>query len=296
MTASSDQNPALTVDFAGDRLVGTVRGQALVRVQAQDSEADAILRLRRFLPRVSLLRYRDLSRDGSPIGSERDAAILPNDDPRLLDCALDLPPGAVAREYRLEWELNPDDHPAIGKDGHEMLLFRAFLLTRDEDGAERIREQRPIVIRWREADALSCQEADALFSSFRRWSTSPSTPEPLREALQALLREEAESPPSCELCRARSDLDLLLAQDRVWECSAAPELQEVRRLFVRRELAGNSDGDRIARYRMHHDHEDVSAPLAAARERREARLLAYAPAAGLDAPPSGGKPPAEDGR
>ncbi|WP_194910911.1 hypothetical protein [Catenulispora rubra] len=278
MTASSQQSPELTVESQSEQAIGTVRGQARILVRPGEHEAATTLRLRRYLPRLSLLRYRDLAQDGSALGPERDAATLPNDDPRITECVVDVPPGAATREYRLEWELNPDDHPAIGVSGEELLLFRAYLVDRGEDGAdgaEEIREQRLIRIRW-------APPSDA----FDRWCTSASTPEPLREALQALLLAEVQTPRICELCHARDDLDLLLAQDRVWECSAEPELEEIRRLFVLRELTGHSMRTFAGTLRTKHHHEDLSAQLAAARERQKARLIAYAPS-GTEELPAG---------
>ncbi|MEY9855581.1 hypothetical protein ABH935_001185 [Catenulispora sp. GAS73] len=266
MTASSQQYPELTVESVIDQLVGTVHGQARILVRPAELEAGMTLRLRRFLPRVSLLRYRDLAQDGSELGPERDAVTLPNDDPRHVECVVDLLPGAATRVYRLEWELNPDDHPAIGVRGQEALLFRAHLVDRGEDGVEEIREQGLIRIHWEDHS-----------SAFDRWCRSTSTPEPLREALQELLLAEIQTPRTCELCHARDDLDLLLAQDRVWECSAEPELEEIRRLFVFRELAGLAETSFAGTIRTRHNHEDLSAQLAAARERQKARLIAYAP-------------------
>jgi hypothetical protein len=159
VTASSQQNPSLTVEFVSDQLVNTVRGHARILVRPAEHEAGTTLRLRRYLPRLTLLRYRDLAQDGSELGPERDAVILPNDDPRRIECSVDVLPGAATREYRLEWELNPDDHPAIGVRGEELLLFRAYLVDRGEDGVEKIWEQRPIRIEWIPASWRSAPSA-----------------------------------------------------------------------------------------------------------------------------------------
>lgn len=258
----------MRVEFVDAQPVDTVRGDARILIRPSHHEAGSVLRLRRYLPHLSLLRYRDLAQDGSVLGSERDALILPNDDPRLIECEVTLPPGAETREYRLAWELNPEDHPQIGVSGEEMLLFRAYLLDRGADGAEEIREQHLIRIQWVPPEDPS--------TAFHRWRTSARTPEPLREALQALLEAEVQTPRTCELCHARKDLDLLLAQDRVWECSTAPELEEIRRVVVLRELTGfeRAFADTL---RTRHEHEDLSEQLAAARERRRARLAAHAP-------------------
>jgi hypothetical protein len=270
VTAPGDQIPALTAEYDVGRPVGTVRGTARVLVRPADHQAGAILRLRRFLAHPSLLRYRDLARDGSALGPERDAVTLSSDDPRVIDCGVDLPLGAVSREYRLEWELNPDDHPAIGVANEEMLLFRAHLLGRGEDGAETIWEQQLIRVRWDPTEDVD--------TAFDRWCTSASTPEPVREALKALLDAEVQKPRVCEGCHARNELDLFLARDRVWERTAEPELEELRRLFVLRELIGPSRVASTGTLMTRHDHdEDLSAPLAAARERHAARIVEYAP-------------------
>jgi len=266
VTASNQQTPELTVESVIVHPVGTARGHARILVRPADHEAGTTLRLHRYLPRLTLLRYRDLAQDGSELGPERDAAILPSDDPRRIECAVDVPPAAATREYRLEWELNPDDHPAIGVSGQELLLFRAHLLDRSEDGAEKILVQRLIPIQWASPS-----------SALDYWRTSASTPEPLREALQALLDAEIQTPRICELCHARDDLDVLLAQDQVWECSAEPELEEIRRIVVLRELTGDSRRTFAGTVRTKHHHEDLSTQLAAARERQKARLIAYAP-------------------
>jgi len=277
VTASNQQSPGLTVECDIDQPIGTVRGRARLLVRPAEHEAGTTttLRLRGYLPRLSLLRYRDLAQDGSELGPERDAAILPNDDPRRTECVVDVLPGAATREYRLEWELNPDDHPAIGVAGQELLLFHAFLVDHGEggengeDGVEKIWEKQLIRIRWEPPEDPS--------SAFDRWCRSANTPEPLREALQALSQAEIQMPRTCELCQPRYDLDLLLAQDRVWECSAEPELEEIRRLIVLRELTGLSKSVFVGTIRTRHHHEDLSAQLTAARERQKARLIAYAP-------------------
>ena len=272
MTASGEQLPALTTEYDVGQPVGTVRGHARVLVRPAEHQADAILRLRRYLAHLSLLRYRDLAQDGSPLGPERDVPTLPSADPRIIDCLVDLPRAAVSREYRLEWELSPDDHPAIGVANEEMLLFRAHLLGRGEGGAETIWEQQLIRVRWELPEDAE--------TAFDRWCTSASTPEPLREALKVLLEAEVQRPRGCKGCNARHDLDLFLARDTVWECSAEPELEEIRRLVVLRELTGLSRMTRTGTVMTRHDHEDLSVPLAAARERHEARMAEYAPLQG----------------
>lgn len=250
-----------------DLLVGTVRGHARILVRPAEHDAGTILRLRRLLPRVSLLRYRDLAQDGSELGPERDAVILPNGDPRHTECVVDLPPGAAIREYRLEWQLNPDDHSTIGVEGREMLLFSVYLVDRGEDGAEKVWPAQRIIVRWEDA-----------FDAFARWWANANIPESLQRAWEALRRAEIRISRVCELCRERDELDLLLAQDRVWECSAAPELEEARRMVVLRELTGISRNVVASKERTrHHHHEDLTEQLAAARERQRARLIAYAP-------------------
>jgi hypothetical protein len=261
-----DELAALTVDFSACVRVGQVRGAAVVRVRPPHGAAWTGLRLRRFLPRLTLLRYRDLAVDGSPLEPEREGVALPHDDPRNFDVQVDLPPGAAAREYRLEWELDPGDHPTIGVEGNELLLFRAYLLDRDQEGAEQMREQRSITVEWVDVDRL-----------VRHWTATPRTPAPLREALRTLLRTEVKNLPQCAQCRMRFELDRLLAEDRVWDCSEGAELEEIRRLLVERELAGIADQDVILRWHQHHAHEDLDEHVAAARERHRARLLAYAP-------------------
>ncbi|MEY9909969.1 hypothetical protein ABIA35_006213 [Catenulispora sp. MAP12-49] len=166
MAASSQESPELTAEFTMEQPVGTVRGHARILIRPTDDGAGTILRLRRYLPHVTLLRYHDCAQDGSVLGPERDAVIVPGEDPRHIECAVDLSPGAVTREYRLEWELDPDDHPAIGVGGGEMLLFRAYLMDRSEDGAEKngaekTWDQRRIVIRWSSPEDPS--------SAFDRW-------------------------------------------------------------------------------------------------------------------------------
>ena len=269
MTASGEQIRALTAECAESQPVGTVRGDARVLVRPAEHQAGAILRLRRYLAHLNVLRYRDLAPDGSALGPERDVATLSKDDPRLIDCGVDLPLGAVSREYRLEWELNPDDYPAIGVLHEEMLLFRAHLLGRGEDGAETIWEQQLIRVRWEESEDPN--------TGLDRWCSGTKTPEPLREALKQLLAAETQKPRVCEGCHARNELDLFLAHDRVWECSAEPELEEIRRLIVLRDLTGHSRNTFVGTLATRHDHEDLSAPLAAARERHAARIAEYAP-------------------
>jgi hypothetical protein len=266
VTTPVDEPVALTVDFPACVRVGQVRGGAVVRVRPPQDAAWTGLRLRRFLPRLTLLRCRDLAVDGSPLEPEREAVVLPQDEPRNFDVEVDLPFGAVAREYRLEWELDPDDHPTIGGEGNELLLFRAYLLGRDQEGAEQIREQRIITVEWVDVDGL-----------VRHWTGTPRTPAPLREALRTLLRAEVKNLPQCARCRMRFELDRLLAEDRVWDCSEGTELEEIRRLLVERKLAGIADQDVILRWHQHHVHEDLDEPLAAARDRHRARLIAYAP-------------------
>lgn len=276
MTASSQQHPELTVEFVSQQPVGTIQGDARILVRLAGYEGRTILRLRRYLAHARPLRYRDLAQDGSALGPERETVTLPTDDERLIECDVDLPPGVAAREYFLHWELDPDDHPAIGVRGEEMLLFRAYLLGRGEDceggegGAEEVWQQRLIRIQWWPTE-------DMTESAFHRWCTSESTPPPLREALQQLLRAEVQTPRVCEPCHARNDLDLLLAQDKVWECSAEPELEEIRRLVVVRDLMGLSKNVFAGTLPTDHQHEDLTAQLATARERQNARRIAYAP-------------------
>jgi hypothetical protein len=270
VTASSQESPELTLECEVYQPVGTVRGHARILIRPTGHEAGVTLRLRRYLPHLTLLRYRDCAQDGSALGPAHDAVIVPNEDGRRLECDVDLPPGAATREYRLEWELIPEDHPAIGVSGGELLLFRAYLLDHAEDGSEKIWEEPLIRIQWGPPEDPSI--------TFDRWCTSESTPEPLREALRALLYAEVQRPRVCKGCSERDDLDLLLAQDRVWDCSAEPALEEIRSLVVLRELTGLSRNGFVGTLRTKHDHEDLSEQLAAARERQQARLIAYAPA------------------
>jgi hypothetical protein len=270
VTASSEQIRALTAECAESQPVGTVRGDARVLVRPAEHQAGAILRLRRYLAHLTVLRYRDLAQDGSALGPDRDGVALSHDDPRVGDYGVDLLPGAVSREYRLEWELNPDDHPTIGVAHQEMLLFRVHLLGRGEGGEETVWENALIRVRWDPPEDVD--------TAFDRWCTSANTPEPLREALKELLDAEVLRHRGCQGCNDRFDLDLLSARDRVWECSAEPELEELRRLFVLRELVGPSTVSRIGTVMVRHEHdEDLSVPLAAARERHAARMAEYAP-------------------
>ncbi|WP_042381783.1 hypothetical protein [Streptacidiphilus melanogenes] len=267
MTAPTDQRDCLTVDFSAHEATGTVRGEALVRVRPPKRPAWTALRLRRYLAQLTLLRCRDLGPDGSPLGPEHDAAAVPcGDDPRSLDLQVELGPGAVSREYRLEWQLDPADHPTIGVEGRELRLYRAHLLGRGPDGAEQVREQRLITVEWVKRDALL---------GFR--ARSARTSGPLREALKAMVRAEEKNLPKCPECRTRYELDRLLALDRVWECSTEPELEEIRRLVVERERAGIPGRDVILRWHQSHHHEDLGRQLAAARERHRARLDSHAP-------------------
>ncbi|MEY9872120.1 hypothetical protein ABH931_001594 [Streptacidiphilus sp. MAP12-33] len=267
MTEPTERPAALTVDFSPCEPAGTVRGCALVRVRVHGPQdgSGAVLRLRRFLPRLTLLRCRDLAADGSPLGPERDALEPADAAVRTVELPLDAPPGADVREYRLEWELVPADHPTIGVEGAELLLFRATLLGRDADGDEETREQRNITVEWLDLDSL-----------VRHHSGSPRTPAPLREALRTLLRAEVKNLPKCDRCRMRPELDRLLAADLVWEHSAGPGQGEIRRLVMARELAGIPQQDVFLRWHQHHAHEDLAEELDAARARHRARLAAYA--------------------
>jgi hypothetical protein len=149
-----DQPDALTLDYHPYAPVGTVRGRALVRVRPPRHGRGTVLRLRRYLPRLTSLRCRDLAQDGSALGPERDPVPMPNADPRNLDWRVDLTPGLVTPEYRLEWELDPAADPTIGVDGKTLLLFRVYLLDRGQDGAEEIQDQGLITVEWTRADDL----------------------------------------------------------------------------------------------------------------------------------------------
>ena len=264
--ALPSETAALTVDQEPYQLSGTVRGHATLLVRVEDTAARPVLRLQRFLPRVALLCFRDLAPDGSVLGPEQVAVTVTDPGSRQLDHRIDPPPGAAAREYRLEWVLDPQDHPSIGVEGVELLLFRVYLLADESDPAGLEREQGRVLIAWLNAESV-----------LRARSADSRTPEPLRLALTALLDGEEQNPPRCEWCKRQFDLEHLEREDAVWEHSAGPESEEVRRLVVRHALAGPSPWSGILRGGHNWHHVDVNRELEAARERHRARLLAYAP-------------------
>jgi hypothetical protein len=264
--ALADETRALTGDHERYQPAGTVSGQATLVVRVEDPSARPVLRLTRFLPEVTLLRFRDLAPDGSALGPEQEAVTVAGPGPRQVDHPVDPAPGTATREYRLEWVLDPQAHPSIGVVGAEMLLFRAHLLTHDPDGAEQVRDQWLFPLVWlSEEDLLDMR------------SQSVPRPEPLSLALRALLSSQEENPPRCEVCRQQFDLVRLEHWDAVWEHSAGPEQEPLRRLLVLRALAGPLPADSILRHRLGHEkqHADVTEQLAAARERHQARLRAW---------------------
>jgi hypothetical protein len=282
--ASADDSVALTVDDSERyQLPGTVAGQCTFVVRVEDPSRRPVLRLRRYLARLTGLSYRDLGPDGTEPG--RDTPITPTADPetdtRRFDFPVDLAPGAVAREFRLRWVLDPRDHESIGREGGEMLLVRPSLLTHD-GGVEQVSGQGLIIISWVEAETLL---------SIR--SSSSSTPEPLRSALAALLRGERPGTPNCGACRQEFDLARLRELDDVWEHSAGPQWEWLRSLLVRRALRRPPGTWRYDTTNQHHrlgsrpQHVDVREELDAARTRHRERLLACAPPAVDDALPPG---------
>jgi len=262
----ADETRALTGDHERYQPAGTVSGQATVVVRVEDPSVRPVLRLTRYLPKLTLLRFRDLAPDGSALGPEQEAATVAGPGPRQVDHRVDPAPGTATREYRLEWVLDPQDHPSIGVEGAELLLFRAHLLTHDADGAEQVRDQWLFPLAWVSEEGL-----------LEMRSRSVRLPEPLRLALSALVSSQEENPPRCEVCRQQFDLVRLQHWDAVWEHSAAPEQEALRRLLVRRALAGPLPADNILRFRLGHEkqHADVTEQLAAARERHQARLRAW---------------------
>ncbi|MGW1749538.1 hypothetical protein ACWCRD_28805 [Streptomyces sp. NPDC002092] len=268
-----DETEPLDVDFDRFQLAGTIRGQAVVRVRLRptDRESRTVLRLRRFLSHLVAVRCRDLDAEGSPLGPAFEATALPDDNPRQSDYLLALPAGAAVREYRLEWALDPADDPRIGAKGDEMLLFRVHLVGSEADGPEKLREQKQILISWSDADAVL----------HGTWTQPGRAPEPLRQALAELLRAREQPASACRDCRRMAELDRLLLEDAVWACQDGPELEEVRRLLMLRDLEPDSDIPGYDTYRGHpehpsHAHPDIAAQLAAARARHDARLLTYA--------------------
>ncbi|MCX5214572.1 hypothetical protein OG689_35850 [Kitasatospora sp. NBC_00240] len=277
----ADRTEALHVEFDRFQLAGTVRGRAVVRVRPNpaDRQSRTVLRLRRFLPRLVDFRRRDLDAAGSPLGPASEAAALPGEDPRRSDHLVDLPAEAASREYYLEWALDPADHPRIGAKGDEMMLFRVQLVHIHADGPETLEQQKPLLISWSDADGV-------LRGS---WQQPGRTPEPLRQALTELLGAPQRHASACGDCRLRVELDRLLREDALWACQDGPELEEIRRLLVLRELQPDSGSLGYDTYRGHpehppHAHPDIAEELAAAHARHHARLLAYAPSEPGDRP------------
>ncbi|MET9619090.1 hypothetical protein [Kitasatospora indigofera] len=277
----ADQTEALHIDFDRVQLAGTVRGRAVVRVRLNptDRRGRTVLRLRRFLSRLVEFRWRDLDAAGSPLGPAFAATALPEEDPRQFDHPVILPAGAASREYYLEWALDPADHPRIGAKDDEMVLFRVQLVAIEADGPETLKQQKLVVISWSDADGV-------LRGS---WQQPGRTPEPLRQALTELLRTPERQASACGDCRLGRELDQLLLEDAVWACEDGPELEEIRRLLVLRELQPDSGSIGYDTYRSHpehlpHAHPDLAEELAAARARHHARLLAYAPSEPRDRP------------
>jgi hypothetical protein len=273
--ALSDEPEVLTVDFDHFQVAGTVRGHATVVVRVEDPAARPVLRLRRYLARLTVVRFRDLAPDGSTLGPDRDVETGADADARVLDHTVDPAPGAVAREYRLEWALDPRDHPSIGALGAEMLVIRVHLVTAGRDGAEQVREQQLITVAWTEPETV-----------LRARGLGRSAPEPLRAAPRALLDDEDIALPRCGTCRRRLELDQLEREDVVWEHSATPRLEEVRRLLIERTAHSHQlhQSWPIPEHdRWHPDTADaaevaaMAERLAAARERHLARLAAYPP-------------------
>lgn len=192
---------------------------------------------------------------------------------------MDLPAGAASREYHLEWALDPADHPRIGAKDDEMVLFRVQLVGIEADGPETPEHQKLVVISWSDADGVLRGT----------WRQPGRTPEPLRQALTELLRAPERYGSPCGDCHLHLELDRLLLEDAVWACQEGPELEEIRRLLVLRELQPDSGVFGYDTYRGHpehppHAHPDIAEDLAAARARHHARLLAYAPSEPRDQP------------
>ncbi|GGV41600.1 hypothetical protein GCM10010495_68940 [Kitasatospora herbaricolor] len=270
----ADETEALHVDFDRHQLAGTVRGRAVVRVRVDptDRQSRSVLRLRRFLSRLVEFHWRDLDAAGSPLGPAFEAAALPGADPRQFDHPVDLPAGAASREYHLEWALDPADHPRIGAENDEMVLFRVQLVGIEADGPETCEHQKLILISWSDADGVLRGT----------WQRPGRTPEPLGRALTELLGAPERHGSTCGDCHLHLELDRLLLEDAVWACQDGPELEEIRRLLVLRELQPDSGVVGYDTRRGHpehrpHVHPDIAEELAAARGRHHARLLAYAP-------------------
>ncbi|MFF3595204.1 hypothetical protein [Kitasatospora indigofera] len=270
----ADRTEALHVEFDRVQLAGTVRGRALVRVRLNptDRRSPTVLRLRRFLSRLVEFRWRDLDAAGAPLGPAFEATALPGEDQRQFDTPVDLPAEAASREYLLEWALDPADHPRIGAKDDEMVLFRVQLVAAEADRPQTPEQQKLVVISWSDADGVLRGT----------WQQPGRTPEPLRQALTELLRTPERQASACGDCRLHRELDRLLLEDAVWACEDGPELEEIRRLLVLRELQPDSGSIGYDTYRSHpehlpHAHPDIAEELAAARARHHARLLAYAP-------------------
>ncbi|MEU3465706.1 hypothetical protein ABZ721_37935 [Streptomyces sp. NPDC006733] len=214
---------------------GVREGNAVIVVRPPADGAPApayLLRVRRYaLPLTSMRR-----RAG---GADQDledvqAVVLP-EEPRELGYPLPPWPATGALEYHLTWAQDPQG-PAVGATAQERVLFLVRLLAEDRGAARTVAAGR-ITVTWTDP-------SDVGGRPLAQPRCGPSLPAPLREAVDALVRADAEPVPGCVHCAMLWELRLLEQAELVRELAEEHHAAEVAD-WVARWLPDSADGFRL---------------------------------------------------
>lgn len=208
---SFDSTGRLTLHYDAELPAGVREGTAVIAVTPPAdffaTPAPAyILQVRRYACPLTSMRLRTSSAE-HPL-EDVQAVVLP-DEPREHRYLLPPWPTAGPLEYHLTWAQDPEG-PTVGAPLEERVLFLVRLLAEDPDGDTQVLEHGRIAVTW--TDPASSRARPLAGPDDGR-----TLPAPLREAVDALVRADAEPVPGCPHCAMLWELRLLEQAERVRE-------------------------------------------------------------------------------